>query len=337
MAKAIRSIGRLTAGFARLGDFGGGVGSVRRMVHDGDTITVALDGNLSIRFLGIDTPEISFLEPERAQAGAGRLRFVSLSNPLWEEFLSDPFDPKWAPFPDPLDDDLRDHLTQSAGPGAATNHELIAGLAEDALEALIEGDRTDRGLTLANLRFFMAFAYEVMDGYGRLLCFLNLDEPDAVARPDIYNSRMLESGFAAPYFIWPNVDPFRRQPSVNEAALPPAALRDDIARSPKLREARNAVARARVAKIGIFDAARPLRLQPFELRLLARRSLPERWVIDLGADDDMIHPPQAYHRIERLEDRLFVPPAFVPLFRDRGWRLAGPDPFLTRRPETAAS
>jgi len=33
--------------------------------------------------------------------------------------------------------------------------------------------------------------------------------------------------------------------------------------------------------------------------------------------------PQSYFKIPFPEDRLFVPPEFVPLFAARGWRLEG--------------
>jgi hypothetical protein len=59
---------------------------------------------------------------------------------------------------------------------------------------------------------------------------------------------------------------------------------------------------------------------PFELRFLARRSPPDRWVIDLSADDDRLHPPQSYIAIPNAEDRLFLPAEYVPLFVENGWR-----------------
>lgn len=64
----------------------------------------------------------------------------------------------------------------------------------------------------------------------------------------------------------------------------------------------------------------PLRLLPFEPRFVARRSPPERWVIDLGRNDDTLLAPQAYFRVANPEDRLFVPAEYVPLFVERGWR-----------------
>jgi hypothetical protein len=59
------------------------------------------------------------------------------------------------------------------------------------------------------------------------------------------------------------------------------------------------------------------------VRYLGRRELPSRAVIDLSRNDDVILRPQNYFRIPNPEDRLFIPPEFVPLFVARGWRFEG--------------
>jgi len=46
-------------GHARLGRFGQQRGSIAQQVHDGDTVTLEAEGNLGVRFLGIDAPEVS--------------------------------------------------------------------------------------------------------------------------------------------------------------------------------------------------------------------------------------------------------------------------------------
>jgi hypothetical protein len=161
-----------------------------------------------------------------------------------------------------------------------------------------------------------------MDGYGRLLCFLNVNEPDRARRPEDYNLRALRAGLALPYFIWPNIDPFLRTGSVTGAAGAPRPLRQAIADSRSLRIAREAVRAVRTAGGGLYGGENPLRLMPFELRFLARRSPPDRWVIDLSADDDRLHPPQGYIRIPNPEDRLFLPTEYVALFVENGWRRA---------------
>ncbi|MGW4772573.1 hypothetical protein ACWEO2_31635 [Nocardia sp. NPDC004278] len=79
---------------------------------------------------------------------------------------------------------------------------------------------------------------------------------------------------------------------------------------------------------GIFEAAEPLRLLPFELRYLGRitkrgghtiRTGPDRWVIDLSAHDGKLLPPHRYIDIPLPEDRLFVPAEYLALFTEKGW------------------
>jgi hypothetical protein len=133
---------------------------------------------------------------------------------------------------------------------------------------------------------------------------------------------MLEAGAALPYFIWPNVDPFR-EASLLEAVIEPGTASDVAESTQELQQARAFVRQARANGSGVFDPANPLRFEAFEVRYLGRRELPTRAVIDLSRNDDVILRPQSYFRILNPEDRLFIPSAFVPLFSSRGWRLEG--------------
>ena len=63
-------------------------------------------------------------------------------------------------------------------------------------------------------------------------------------------------------------------------------------------------------------------LEPFEVRFLAGRRLPNLWVIDLSKNDDILIDPQEYYRIQNMEDRLFIPEEFVSLFTEAGWEKA---------------
>jgi hypothetical protein len=45
-----------------------------------------------------------------------------------------------------------------------------------------------------------------------------------------------------------------------------------------------------------------------------------RWVIDLASDEGVLLAPIDYHTIERIEDRLFVPVEYVPLFENKDWK-----------------
>ena len=126
-----------------------------------------------------------------------------------------------------------------------------------------------------------------------------------------------------PYFIWPNVDPFRKQGSLVDSVLPPGTANHEAEKpGGALQVARQFVRDARAQHLGVFGPDDPLRLLPFELRFLARRSPPDRWVIDLGRNDDTLINPQAYFQVADPEDRLFVPAEYVPLFVEKGWRRA---------------
>jgi endonuclease YncB( thermonuclease family) len=311
MAMAIdQTRGGLTFGRFGLGVRGNGIGSVAQQVHDGDTVNVRAIGNFAIRFLGIDTPEVSFTLP-------GSDRFRSIEDPAWEEFLTDPFAANLTPLN--IDPGLRANLEQRLGPGAANNHAAHAEAAHRALERLVQGDIDARGLSEQDARFFAAFTREIVDRYGRLLAFLNIDDPSA-SRPADYNRRMLEQGLATPYFIWPNIDPWRSSGSLTDAALSPEQLRQQANASGALGGARRAIAQARADESGIFESANPLRIHPFELRFLAQRRTPDRWVIDLGSDEPILRMPQQYFTIANVEDRLFVPADFLPLFEKAGWQ-----------------
>jgi hypothetical protein len=223
-----------------------------------------------------------------------------------------------------LSADLQAFLT-NVGSGTAANHARLGTAATTALRDLVRADVAALGQTEPTFRFFCAFAHEVMDGFGRLLCFLNRHQPSATdpePRPRSYNERMLAAGWVTPYFIWPDIDPFRRQGSLLDA-VPAPGTANTIAEQPgALQVARLFVRDARDQHLGLFEQADPLRLLPFELRSLARRSPPERWVIDLGRNDDTLLAPQAYFQVANPEDRLFIPAEYVPLFVERGWRRA---------------
>jgi endonuclease YncB( thermonuclease family) len=320
VARAIEQLrSGTTVGYAALGLHGDEQGTAGQQVHDGDTVVVRATGkepdeavgNLSVRFLGVDTPEVSFTLPDRD--------FVSIGNQAWEDYLKDPLA---EPFEEPLSRGLLEHLRTKLGPGAAKNHNSHAQAARAALQAEIEADMGALGRTAETYRFFLAFAFEVMDRYGRFLCYVNRNQPDAddpEPRPESYNDRLLKKGMASPFFVWPNVDPFLEADSVTEAVIGPGKA-SEKGQEGALGRARDWVRKARAEKLGIFDGNDPLRLQAFELRFLGRRTPPDRWVIDLSKEDDVLVRPQNYYAIENAEDRLFVPNEYVPLFVESGWR-----------------
>jgi endonuclease YncB( thermonuclease family) len=312
-----RSSKGLVMGHARLGRYGQGRGSVEQLVSDGDTVAVEADGNLSVRFLGVDAPEVRSPLPGTTEP------FVAVDDPRWIEVLSKPFaGGRGAAFDIAVDEALVEYLADQVGPGTAENHARLAKAAASELRRIIRQDMTTLGRTEDNFRFFLAFAGEVTDYYGRLLTFLHPDQPNTPAeqRMRSYNERMLAAGWASPYFIWPNINPFRRAETIADAIPQPGTAADLAANDSSLCAARAAVAAARREKIGIYDAGQPLKLLPFELRFLARRQPPDRWLIDLSDSADTIIPPQSYIGVPLPEDRLFVPAQYVPLWVEHGWR-----------------
>ncbi|MEM6711044.1 MAG: hypothetical protein AAF590_02050, partial [Pseudomonadota bacterium] len=223
----------------------------------------------------------------------------------------------------PLDlpQELQTFLRDKACADAAQRQKDYAEEAEDALEALIQTDFDELGVD----RFFLAFAFEALDGFGRLLAYVHPEQKDTPAadRRPSFNERLLDSGAAYPYFIFPNVDPFRSRGSPIEAAAMASSPQAILQGSPRLRRARQSVAQAREQGLGVFNADRPNLFEPFELRFLARRSPPSRWLIDLSAEESVILEPTQYPQIPKAEDRLWLPPEFVPLFQMSGWTLAG--------------
>ena len=294
----------------------GSTQTLTQAIPDGDTLSIHLDGSGAVRFLGIDTPEKAF-----DLAGQGR---PALDDPRWVNYLSDPFPPAFGPFP--LESALEAHLRARANPTAATNHHRHGEAARAALTQLVQEDLTALGQTPSAFHFFLSFSHEVFDTYGRFLAFINRNQPTGSAanpRPLTYNERLLERGAAPPYFIWPNIAPFRDAAAVLDAVVPVGRAADLAQQSSSLRRARDFVKAARTAGLGVFDPADPLQFEAFEIRYLGRRMAPNRAVIDLSKNENLILRPQSYFTIPHPEDRLFIPREFVPAFVAKGWRLEG--------------
>jgi endonuclease YncB( thermonuclease family) len=293
----------------------GTVQTLDESVADGDTAGVQLSGTGSIRFLGIDSPEKSFEQP----LGGGQ----ALNGAKWEQYLTDPFASGYPAHL--LEPPLAAHLQPRFGPGAAANHHKHALAAWDSLKQLIQSDMTALGQSADEFQYFLSFSYEVFDNYGRFLAFLNRNQPNVNSpspRPRSYNERQLQAGKALPYFIWPNVNPFREFETIAHAVLRPGTA-NTVAETGDLKRARDFVKSARATSKGVFEAADPLRFEAFEIRYLGRAEVPTRGVIDLSRNDDVILRPQSYFKIPLPEDRLFIPSEFIPLFAAKGWRLEG--------------
>ncbi len=321
MARAIYTVSDLTAATAALGMWGKETGTVGQEVIDGDTINVQADGNLGVRFLGVDAPEKSSKLPDEfTNLTSPELsdKFINLDSPKWEEFLTDPF-AGLSEFKGEKYQGLVNFLKAHVGPGAALNHYQYAEAAHRALEEEVSKDIEALDKCAHSFRFFLAFAYEIMDRYGRLLGYVNCYEKNSDKRPVSYNERLLQNGVVSPYFIWPNVDPWRAKKPLYNAVVEPFNASNEADKG-KLGDARRWVKAARKNRDGIFNPDNPLRLQAFEIRFLGRGTPPDRYVIDLSTNDNVIVKPEDYYTIPNVEDRLFVPAEYIPLFVKKGWQ-----------------
>lgn len=312
------SSGGFKIGSSLLGHHGERTGSIRQLVHDGDTINVRLPGNIGLRFLGIDSPEVSFPLP-------GSSAFVALKNPRWADFFASGKWRKNLRLPEHLMEHLKNRIQDRAE--VAHNHARHAERAECSLEAAMLADFEKSNRPAEEYRLFMAFAYEFLDATGRLLGYLHPDAnnfDDAALAKQIatlsYNERQLIAGTALPYFIWPNIQPFLRLNPFAQENLRPEQFWKNVQSSSRLKKARRSVQAARKAGLGVFDKEDPLLLEPFELRFISRRRLPARLVIDLRQPGhNYLLSPDQYYRIPHAEDRLFVPADFRVLFEHAGW------------------
>jgi len=181
--------------------------------------------------------------------------------------------------------------------------------------------------SLKSFAFFMAFSNDFLDGYGRLLCYLNSSvdnfknqkDKDAVKQFS-YNERQLTSGWGVPYFIWPNIQPFLSVKAFSKENVIPKNFWNLIKKAEKLHLARKSVDNARTGNKGIFNSTDPLKLMPFELRIISRKKSPDRFVIDLRDEgNNVLLRPEEYIKIPHQEDRLFIPGEFIPIFQMYGW------------------
>lgn len=310
----------MTTGFARLGQRGKRQGTIAEQVHDGDTITSAPDGNIGVRLLGIDTPEISFQFP----TNDGKVRFVSIKDARWGELLGNPFDEaKYGAFGQQIPAGLKAWWQSRTGKHEAATHHQHADAATQGLRRMVEADRQVMGKSVEEFDFYMIFGHEVMDGYGRFLCLINRNQPkrtEPTPRPPTYNQRMLERGLAFPYFIWPNINPYDLGDSIMDSVIKPGTAAEAAAANREMTTARTNVQNARRQHLGVFSATDPAMLEPFELRAIARRTLPGRYLIDLSKNENVLIHPLNYHTVPHPEDRLFVPKHYVPLFESVGWQ-----------------
>lgn len=300
--------------------------TVEEFVGDGDTVDLKAFGRLPVRFLGIDAAEKGMYRPLRMSEVSQNKKagYMKLENALWQEFLTDPLSAEWEPYSKPLATKLINNLSTRWCTDARDNHLEWANKARTRLVELIREDLKLLNRLWKNAEFYTSYGSELLDAYGRILCFINIKETNRNRRPKYsYNERLLQEGFVIPYFIWPNVAPFNKM-SILEAVRNPIEFRTLANESKALSEARQWCRKMRAQPGSIYDPSLGLWILPFELRYLAGRISPKRYVIDLGANssDSQLFSPSRYWEIPKLEDRLFIPAEYAPLFEKHGWQVS---------------
>jgi len=308
----------LKLGVSAFGLHGKKIGTVKQIVHDGNTLNTRLLQNLGVGFLGIDTPEISFQYP-------GTHNFINLSDKRWDDYFRSG---KWKES-FPIGQDLYHYFSNIIGNGknVSKNHADFAVEAEKSLVKIINSDFKKSKKSTRSFTFFMAFGNDFLDAYGRLLCYLNSSIDNFKSQKDkdeakklSYNERQLATGWATPYFIWPNIQPFLSIKAFSKENVLPQYFWKLVKKASRLHQVRKFVSDARSSNKGIFSGTNPLKLMPFELRIISRKKSPDRYVIDLRDEgNNVLLKPEEYIKIPHQEDRLHIPSEYVPIFQVFGW------------------
>lgn len=305
---------------------------ISNYIHDGDTINVLSNRTFGIRFLGVDTAEVSIDYPSVIKPTNLPDWYEWPDVSSFKEYLTDPFQYAGSEsFEKSLGPRLLEYLKDKLNPETAQNHQIYGDIALKKLQNIVKEDISKyySNNPKYDFSFFMVFAFEVMDRYGRFLCFADRTKTTEERQIDklTYNEKLLKEGFSIPYFIWPNVNPFREDAvqinTLRDAIYPADEFYDKINADERLSEVRNSVKNAQLNHTGIFAKDNPLLIQPFELRYLFRRQAPDRYVLDMSSKE---HPvllkPTEYFTVA-YEDRLFVDEIYLHLFKQKGYLVQG--------------
>ncbi len=256
---------------------------------DGDTPYVSI----SIRMLSIDTPEVHY--PGNQKPSRQDENLAQLAEWLKEGKA-------------PVKDDLAEYLYPKLASGKAGSFQEEQGrLAAEYFRKLLEEKLSDPGKKRKR-RVFLRAADSHFDRYGRLLAYMapyyTPDERARMSRKDraTFNLLMVESGWAAPFLIYPSLPRYEDLVLFWEAAK-----------------------KAYEEKRGAW--AEPLMLTGYEFRMCVRlyeatRKLVkgkrlssrerEGWITRYCADltTRKIYEPQDYHQIPPY-NRLFIWPEDV--------------------------
>jgi len=173
-----------------------------------------------------------------------------------------------------LEYQLRKHLEPKLTDRSIQIHKDLGFQTKDYFNSILEEE------------LVMTFEKEVFDRYGRALVYLSAEDCNT------YNYRLVEAGYAVPYFVYPNAVSPTEEGEWNY---------DTIS---KMREV---TLQAVEKETGFWKYADDI-LLPMELRFLTRRELPLKYCADLKSG--LLYSPQYYFKVY-IEDRLFFYPIDV--------------------------
>lgn len=205
-------------------------------------MNVITGGYFNIRFLGADSAEVSIDYPQGLKPEGLPRRYKWPRVEEHSEYLKDPFDYHGSDkFIKSLGDGLFNYLKKKMTSKTAHNHQLHADKAAEELRKQIKDDmekyqpnhnsnNNDNNNDNDKFKFFLAFAHELMDRYGRFLGYIDRKKTKEERKKDnlTYNEIMLQKGLASPYFIWPNINPFIKIESLTKAIYPPEKFKEKI-------------------------------------------------------------------------------------------------------------
>jgi endonuclease YncB( thermonuclease family) len=171
-----------------------------------------------------------------------------------------------------LDRSLRNYIKPKLTENMMKIHKNLGIQATNYLESFLEEELT------------VSFRDQVLDRYGRPLVYLfRRDNQESC---NSYNVELVRSGWAIPYFIYPNAVSFTEE----------GEWEYDI-----IRLLQDASIDAREENLGVWPYIHDI-LIPMELRFLTRRELPTKYCADV--QNNLLYPPQQYYRVP-IENRLF--------------------------------
>jgi endonuclease YncB( thermonuclease family) len=332
---------------ANLPTINGRYATAGEAISDGDTLYASAEGLLSVRFCSIDTPEMGL---PLNKNDVFEDRYYPTED--FEDYLKDPFNRKY-PNSDEFiralgEDFVENYIKPKLKDKPGINHKTYAEKAREGLKRLVEDDIRQSINFGKDYKFEIEFPYEAFDRFGRFLGWVKrFESKEEFAKRIVpYNDSIVGKGLAFPYFIWPNLSISKRDYNLQQLVPYKEDFKEWILQDPKIKNIRDLAQKAREKRLGVFSTENKDLLMPFELRFLVERNysisdnLPVsfvkqedgddrshkrplfRYVINMSKHDNpVLMKPNQYHKIENFEDRLFIPPEYVSLFKDKGYEI----------------